>query len=75
MAKVRSPPLRDAVREAEENGAELVSGKTVKNHFSRMSAIWSELVLRDLAPKNLWANWSFDLTQKTNRRAWSEDEL
>lgn len=68
-------PLRDAVREAEDNGAELVSGKTVKNHFSRMSAIWSELVLRDLAPKNPWANWSFDLTQKTNRRAWSEDEL
>ena len=68
-------PLRDAVREAEEHEVETVSGKTVKNHFSRMSAIWSELVRRDHAPKNPWANWSFDLTQKTNRRAWSEEEL
>ena len=32
-------PIREAVAQARERGQETVSGKTVKNHFSRLSAL------------------------------------
>ncbi|ALR88188.1 MULTISPECIES: hypothetical protein [Acetobacter] len=48
-------PLRMVIAQAQEQGQETVSGKTVKNHFSRMSSLWSHLVQRDLVDKNPWA--------------------
>ncbi|MFT9165515.1 MAG: DUF6538 domain-containing protein [Komagataeibacter saccharivorans] len=48
-------PIREAVAQARERGQETVSGKTVKNHFSRLSALWMHLVQREMADRNPWA--------------------
>ncbi|WP_240554648.1 tyrosine-type recombinase/integrase [Acetobacter cibinongensis] len=50
-------PIRKAVEAAKEQGLETVSGKTVKNHFSRLSSLWSVLVQREIVPKNPWSQW------------------
>ncbi|MBS1081725.1 tyrosine-type recombinase/integrase [Gluconobacter kondonii] len=68
-------PIRDAVKSAKEQGLETVSGKTVKNHFSRMSSLWSVLVQREMVAKNPWSQWSFNTTKKTERRCWTDEEL
>jgi len=68
-------PIRDAVKSAKEQGLETVSGKTVKNHFSRLSSLWSMLVQREVVTRNPWAQWSFNTTKKTERRCWTDDEL
>lgn len=70
-----TPPIREAVEQATEFELETISGKTVKNHFSRMSALWRHLVQRDYAPRNPFEGWKFDITKKVERRAWSDDEL
>nr|WP_240322933.1 tyrosine-type recombinase/integrase [Acetobacter pomorum] len=68
-------PLRMVIAQAQEQGQETVSGKTVKNHFSRMSSLWSHLVQRDLVDKNPWAGWDFNITKKIVRRGWTDGEL
>lgn len=68
-------PLRMVIAQAKEQGQETVSGKTVKNHFSRMSSLWSHLVQRDLVDKNPWAGWDFNVTKKIVRRGWTDREL
>ncbi|WP_086642087.1 DUF6538 domain-containing protein [Acetobacter tropicalis] len=68
-------PLRMVIAQAQEQGQETVSGKTVKNHFSRMSSLWSHLVQRDLVDKNPWAGWDFNVTKKIVRRGWTDREL
>lgn len=68
-------PLRMVIAQAQEQGQETVSGKTVKNHFSRMSSLWSHLVQRDLVDKNPWAGWDFNVTKKIVRRGWTDGEL
>ncbi|GBR35430.1 tyrosine-type recombinase/integrase [Gluconobacter kondonii] len=68
-------PIRKAVEAAKEQGLETVSGKTVKNHFSRLSSLWSVLVQREIVPKNPWMQWSFNTTKKTERRCWTDEEL
>jgi len=68
-------PIRKAVEAAKEQGLETVSGKTVKNHFSRLSSLWSVLVQREIVPKNPWMQWSFNTTKKTERRCWTNEEL
>jgi hypothetical protein len=68
-------PIREAVVQARERGQETVSGKTVKNHFSRLSALWMHLVQRDMADRNPWAGWNFDITKKIVRRGWTDDEM
>ncbi|MFT8930806.1 MAG: hypothetical protein ABF976_06105 [Acetobacter syzygii] len=70
-----TPPIREAVAQAEEFELDTVSGKTVKNHFSRMSTLWRHLVQRDYAARNPFEGWKFDITKKIERRAWSEQEL
>ncbi|WP_408879373.1 tyrosine-type recombinase/integrase [Gluconobacter wancherniae] len=67
--------IRDAVKAAKEQGLETVSGKTVKNHFSRLSSLWSVLVQREIVAKNPWSQWSFNTTKKTERRCWTDEEL
>jgi len=52
-----------------------LSPKTVKNHFSKISPAWGDLVRREVVPRNPWQGWDFDTTQKVIRRAWSDDEL
>nr|WP_086613705.1 tyrosine-type recombinase/integrase [Acetobacter indonesiensis] len=68
-------PLRMVIAQALEQGQETVSGKTVKNHFSRMSSLWNHLVQRDLVDKNPWAGWDFNVTKKITRRGWTDNEL
>ena len=68
-------PLRMVIAQAQEQGQETVSGKTVKNHFSRLSSLWSHLVQRDLVDKNPWAGWDFNVTKKVVRRGWTDNEL
>ncbi|WP_086652193.1 DUF6538 domain-containing protein [Acetobacter cibinongensis] len=68
-------PLRMVIAQAQEQGQETVSEKTVKNHFSRMSSLWSHLVQRDLVDKNPWAGWDFNVTKKIVRRGWTDREL
>lgn len=70
-----SPPLREAVEQAAELELDTVSGKTVKNHFSRMSALWRHLVQRDYATRNPFEKWKFDTSKKVERRAFSSAEL
>ncbi|WP_426066928.1 tyrosine-type recombinase/integrase [Gluconobacter sp. NFX36] len=68
-------PIRKAVEAAKEQGLETVSGKTVKNHFSRLSSLWSVLMQREIVAKNPWAQWSFNTAKKTERRCWTDEEL
>ncbi|MBS1014982.1 DUF6538 domain-containing protein [Acetobacter persici] len=68
-------PLRVVIAQAQERGLETVGGKTVKNHFSRLSALWGHLVKRDFADKNPWAGWDFNITKKIVRRGWTDGEL
>ncbi|PAL26985.1 DUF6538 domain-containing protein [Acetobacter syzygii] len=68
-------PLRVVIAQAQERGLETVGGKTVKNHFSRLSALWSHLVKRDFADKNPWSGWDFNVTKKIVRRGWTDGEL
>ncbi|MCG0996380.1 integrase [Acetobacter indonesiensis] len=68
-------PIRDAVKAAKEQGLETVSGKTVKNHFSRLSSLWSVLVQREIVAKNPWVQWSFNTAKKIERRCWTDEEL
>ncbi|MFT9063200.1 MAG: DUF6538 domain-containing protein [Acetobacter persici] len=68
-------PLRVVIAQAQERGLETVGGKTVKNHFSRLSALWGHLVKRDFADKNPWSGWDFNVTKKIVRRGWTDGEL
>ena len=54
---------------------ETIAPKTVKNHFSRISPAWADLVRREVVSRNPWQGWDFDTTQKVIRRAWTEQEL
>ncbi|OAJ67439.1 tyrosine-type recombinase/integrase [Gluconobacter cerinus] len=68
-------PIRDAVKVAKDQGLKTLSGKTAKNHFSRLSALWAILVQREIVPRNPWMKWSFDTTKETDRRCWTDEEL
>ncbi|NHN81670.1 tyrosine-type recombinase/integrase [Acetobacter lovaniensis] len=70
-----SPGIHDAIVRAKEQELETLSGKTVKNHFSRLSALWGHLVQREIVTRNPWAGWSYDVTQKIDRRDWTDLEL
>ncbi|KFL89604.1 phage integrase [Acetobacter malorum] len=67
--------LNAEVERAQEFDLPTLSGKSVKNHFMRLSALWNQLVRREMAEKNPWSNWDFDLTKRNPRRAWTDDEL
>lgn len=70
-----SPGIHDAILRAKEQWLETLSGKTVKNHFSRLSALWGHLVQREIVARNPWAGWTYDVTQKIDRRDWTDREL
>ncbi|BAU37244.1 phage integrase [Acetobacter pasteurianus NBRC 101655] len=67
--------LNAEVERAQELDLPTLSGKSVKNHFMRLSALWNQLLRREIADKNPWSNWDFDLTKRNPRRAWTDDEL
>lgn len=67
--------LNAEVERAQEFDLPTLSGKSVKNHFMRLSTLWNQLIRREMAEKNPWSNWDFDLTKRNPRRAWTDDEL
>lgn len=67
--------IRDEVARAETEKLETISAKTVKNHFSRLSALWALLLQRDLVSRNVWAGWDYHVTKKVERRCFSDAEL
>ncbi|WP_408871552.1 DUF6538 domain-containing protein [Gluconobacter kondonii] len=60
---------------AKKDGRPTLSGKSVKNHIMRLSALWNQLLQRELVKKNPWTGWSFETGSKTIRRGWSTQEL
>jgi len=67
--------LTEEADRAKKNGRPTLSGKSVKNHIMRLSALWNQLLQRELVKKNPWAGWSFENGSKTIRRGWSNQEL
>ncbi|CAI3947555.1 Site-specific recombinase XerC (XerC) [Commensalibacter communis] len=63
------------IEDADTNNLERVSGKSVKNHFSRLSTIWSYYTQRDIVEKNIFSGWRFDTKQKIKRIPWSDEYL
>ncbi|GCE90882.1 phage integrase [Komagataeibacter diospyri] len=63
------------VKEADKKKSKRISGKSVKNHFSKMSSIWRYYLLRDLVDKNIFIGWNFDTKQKVKRVRWSDEYL
>ncbi|MFT8719907.1 DUF6538 domain-containing protein [Acetobacter sp.] len=53
-----------------------VSGKSVKNHFTKLSGLWKYFLLRDLVDKNVFTGgWQFDTKAKTKRVRWNDEDL
>lgn len=67
--------LAEEAERARENGRPTLSGKSVKNYMMRLSALWNQLLQRELVQKNPWTGWSFETGSKTMRRGWSTQEL
>ncbi|OUI78042.1 hypothetical protein HK18_10875 [Commensalibacter intestini] len=67
--------VKQLIEDANTNNLERVSGKSVKNHFSRLSTIWSYYTQRDIVEKNIFSGWRFDSKQKTKRISWSDEYL
>lgn len=67
--------LEEEAQRAREEGLPTLSGKSVKNHMMRLSALWNQLHQRELVPRNPWTGWNFENGQKTVRRSWTTKEL
>ncbi|MBS1066540.1 integrase, partial [Gluconobacter kondonii] len=63
------------VKEANKKKTKRISGKSVKNHFSKMSSIWRYYLLRDSVDKNIFVGWNFNTKQKVKRVRWSDEYL
>nr|WP_233129166.1 DUF6538 domain-containing protein [Acetobacter sp. DsW_54] len=67
--------LEEETQRAREEGLPTLSGKSVKNHMMRLSALWNQLHQRELVTRNPWTGWNFENGQKTVRRSWTTKEL
>ncbi|MCP9319093.1 tyrosine-type recombinase/integrase [Acetobacter persici] len=67
--------LEEEAQRAREEGLPTLSGKSVKNHMMRLSALWNQLHQRELVTRNPWTGWSFENGHKTVRRSWTIKEL
>lgn len=67
--------LTEEANRAKKDERPTLSGKSVKNHIMRLSALWNQLLQRELVKKNPWTGWSFETGSKTIRRGWSTQEL
>lgn len=63
--------LQQEVQRAKSDGRPT----SVKNHMLRLSALWNQLVQRELVAKNPWSGWHFESAPKTVRRSWTPQEL
>ncbi|MEN3167827.1 DUF6538 domain-containing protein [Gluconobacter sp. OJB] len=67
--------LTEEADRAKKDGRPTLSSKSVKNHMMRLSALWNQLLQRELVKKNPWTGWSFETGSKTIRRSWTTQEL
>ena len=67
--------LQQEAQRARSDGLPTLSNKSVKNHMLRLSALWNQLVQRELVAKNPWSGWHFERAPKTVRRSWTPQEL
>lgn len=67
--------LEEEAQRVREEGLPTLSGKSVKNHMMRLSALWNQLHQRELVTRNPWTGWNFENGQKTVRRSWTTREL
>ncbi|WP_141325540.1 DUF6538 domain-containing protein, partial [Acetobacter orleanensis] len=67
--------LEEEAQRAREETLPTLSGKSVKNHMMRLSALWNQLHQRELVTRNPWTGWNFENGQKTIRRSWTAKEL
>lgn len=67
--------LEEEAQRAREADLPTLSGKSVKNHMMRLSALWNQLHQRELVTRNPWTGWNFENGQKTIRRSWTAREL
>lgn len=67
--------IAELIEDANKRNLERVSGKSVKNHFSKLSTIWSYYAQRDLVEKNIFVGWKINTKAKIKRIAWSDDYL
>lgn len=67
--------LEEEAQRTREEGLPTLSGKSVKNHMMRLSALWNQLHQRELVTRNPWTGWNFENGQKTIRRSWTAREL
>ncbi|MFT8309348.1 DUF6538 domain-containing protein [Acetobacter malorum] len=67
--------LEEEAQRAKEESLPTLSGKSVKNHMMRLSALWNQLHQRELVTRNPWTGWHFENGQKTVRRSWTTNEL
>ncbi|MGD7069379.1 DUF6538 domain-containing protein [Acetobacter sp. AAB5] len=63
------------VKDADKKNLSRVSGKSVKNHFSKMSSMWKYFFQRDLTDKNIFTGWDFNTKAKIRRVRWSDEYL
>lgn len=64
--------LQQEVQRAKSDELPTLSNKSVKNHMLRLSALWNQLVQRELVAKNPWSGWHFWLLLhgQAPRRGW-----
>ncbi|GBQ59099.1 phage integrase [Acetobacter indonesiensis NRIC 0313] len=67
--------LQQEAQRAKSDDLPTLSNKSVKNHMLRLSALWNQLVQRELVAKNPWSGWHFESAPKTVRRSWTPQEL
>ncbi|WP_221624883.1 hypothetical protein [Zymomonas mobilis] len=67
--------LQQEAQRAKSNGLSTMSNKSVKNHMLRLSALWNQLVQREMVAKNPWSGWHFESAPKIVRRSWTPQEL
>ncbi|WP_308719831.1 site-specific integrase [Komagataeibacter xylinus] len=73
--KNRTLSLQEEIDRAASQDLPTLSAKTVKNHFMCASSLWGDLVRRNMAKENPWRGWDFNLSKRTPRRAWTQEEM
>lgn len=73
--KNRNLSFQEEIDRAASQDLPLLSAKTVKNHFMRLSSLWNNLLRRGMVEKNPWSGWDFNLTKQLSRRAWTQEEM
>jgi hypothetical protein len=67
--------LEEEAQRAKEGGLPTLSGKSVKNHMMRLSALWNQLHQRELVSRNPWTGWNFEKRTEDRQRSWTTNEL